>query len=115
MNLILRPRRNRVSAAIRGMCCETEISPAHFILPLFDHEGKNNRVAIKSMPGQFRLSRDLIVKECREAAKLGISAVALFPALSEKLKDKVASESLNSNGLLQQTIKAIKDAGITIQ
>ncbi len=110
MNLILRPRRNRVSAAVRGLVCETELSPAHFILPLFVHEGKNHRVAIKSMPEQFRLSRDLIVKECREAAKLGISAVALFPALAEKLKDKTATESLNPNGLLQQTVKAIKDA-----
>jgi porphobilinogen synthase len=99
-----------VSAAIRGLVCETELSPSHFILPLFVHDGKNDRMPIKSMPEQFRLSRDLIVKECREAAKLGISAVALFPALSEKLKDKVATESLNSNGLLQQTVKAIKDA-----
>ena len=110
MNIVQRPRRNRVSAAIRGLACETELSPAHFILPLFVCDGKNNRIAIKSMPDQFRLSRDLIVKECREAAKLGISAVALFPALSGKFKDKTATESLNPNGLLQQTVKAIKDA-----
>lgn len=109
-NLVQRPRRNRVSAAIRGLVCETELSPAHFILPLFVQGGKDQRTAIKSMPEQFRLSRDLIVKECREAAKLCISAVALFPALSDKLKDKTASESLNPDGLLQQTVKAIKDA-----
>lgn len=109
-NLIQRPRRNRVSPAIRALVCETELAPAHFILPLFVQGGKNQRTAIKSMPDQYRFSRDLIVKECREAAKLGISAVALFPALSDTLKDKVASEAMNPDGLLQQTVKAIKDA-----
>jgi porphobilinogen synthase len=89
---------------------ETDLSPAHFILPLFVCEGKSRRVPIPSMPGCFRLSRDLIVKEAREAWKLGIPAVALFPALPERLKDKVASESVNSRGLLQQTVRALKDA-----
>ena len=62
------------------------------------------------MPDCFRLSRDLIVKEAKAALKLGVPAVALFPALPNRLKDKVASESINADGLLQQTIKAIKDA-----
>lgn len=105
-----RPRRNRVNAAVRGLVRETELSPAHFILPLFVCEGRGKKIAIKSMPDQFRLSRELIAKEAKEAWKLGISAVALFPALPDSCKDKVATESLNPNGLLQQTIKAIKDA-----
>ncbi len=61
------------------------------------------------MPGVFRLSRDLLLKEARKAASLGIPAVALFPALPDKLKDKTASESRNPKGLLQETVKALKD------
>ena len=106
--LAQRPRRNRRTEAIRRLVRETELSPAHLILPLFVCEGRNRRIAIASMPGTFRLSRDLVVKEARAAWKLGIPAVALFPALPDRLKDKTASEALNSSGLLQQTVNALK-------
>lgn len=106
----IRPRRNRSSAAIRALVRETELSPAHFVWPLFVCEGRNRRVAIPSMPGCFRLSRDLLVKEVRAAWKLGIPAVALFPALPNKLKDALATESVNPDGLLQQTVRALKQA-----
>jgi uncharacterized membrane protein len=96
--LVQRPRRNRRTEAIRRLVRETELTPAHLILPLFVCEGRRRRVAIASMPGCFRLSRDLIVREAREARKLGITAVALFPALPDRLKDKTASESLNRGG-----------------
>ena len=109
-NLIQRPRRNRVSPGIRNLVRETELTPDHLILPLFVCEGKNKRIPIPSMPGCFRLSRDLLVKEVRATRKLGIPAVALFPALSDRLKDKTAMESINPDGLLQQTVKAIKQA-----
>ena len=110
MDLTQRPRRNRASAALRRLVRETDLSPSHFILPMFVCEGRRRRVAIASMPGCFRFSRDLIVREAREAWKLGIPAVALFPALPDRLKDKVAGESLNADGLLQQTVWALKDA-----
>ena len=110
MNLPIRPRRNRRTAALRRLVSETALCPSHFILPLFVCEGRGRREAIKSMPGCFRLSRELLVREARSAAKLGIPAVALFPALSDRLKDKVATESLNPDGLLQQTVRALKDA-----
>ena len=110
INLLQRPRRNRRTAAVRALVRETELLPSHFIFPLFVCEGRNRRVPVKSMPGCFRFSRDLIVREAREAAKLGISAIALFPALPDRVKDKVATESLNADGLLQQTVRAIKDA-----
>ncbi len=109
-NLPHRPRRNRRTEAIRRLVRETEVTPAHLVLPLFVCEGKQRRVAIGSMPGVFRLSRDLMVKEARAAWKLGIPAVALFPALPGRLKDRTASESLNPNGLLQQAVRALKDA-----
>ena len=109
-NLPQRPRRNRRSEALRQLVRETDVSPAHLILPLFVCEGKNRRVAIASMPGVFRLSRDLIVKEARAAHRLGIPAVALFPALPVRLKDSTAREALNPEGLLQQTVRALKNA-----
>ncbi len=108
--LTQRPRRNRKSAALRSMLRETSLLPSNFILPQFVVEGKNVKSAIASMPGVFRYSRDLIVKQAREAFKLGIPAIALFPALPEKLKDKTATESLNPDGLLQATIADIKNA-----
>ncbi len=103
-----RPRRNRKSEAVRALVRETRLSPQNLILPLFICEGKKKKTAIQSMPDVFRFSTDLAVQEAREAAKLGISALALFPAISEKLKDKHASESVNPNGLLQSTVRAIK-------
>jgi porphobilinogen synthase len=61
------------------------------------------------MPGFFRLSPDLLLGEARSAHALGIPAVALFPALPETLKDRLASESTNSDGLLQRTVRELKD------
>ncbi len=86
------------------------MSPADFILPQFLVEGKGQKQAIASMPGVYRLSADLLIEEARRAFKLGIPAIALFPALPDALKDVSATESVNPNGLLQQTIKRLKDA-----
>lgn len=108
--LPIRPRRNRASAAIRAMVRETELTPAHLVWPVFVCEGRNRRSPILSMPGCYRLSRDLVVKEARAAHKLGIQAVALFPVIPPKLKDALATESVNPDGLLQKTIRALKQA-----
>ncbi|HVK62109.1 MAG TPA: porphobilinogen synthase [Bdellovibrionales bacterium] len=103
-----RPRRNRASSAIRSLVRETELRPNDFILPLFVIDGKKQKIAIKSMPGQFRMSIDHIVETCQKAHDLGIPAVALFPVIPESKKDKYAKESVNPKGLLQETIAAIK-------
>lgn len=105
-----RPRRNRKSASIRALVRETRLSPENLILPLFAVPGRNVKHPVSSMPGIFRFSRDLLVREAKQALALGIPAVALFPALPDKLKDKRASESVNAKGLLQETVKALKDA-----
>jgi porphobilinogen synthase len=110
IRLASRPRRNRSSQAIRRLVAETSLCPAHLVWPLFVCEGRGRRIPVASMPGVARLSRDLLVKEAKAAWKLGIPAVALFPALADRLKDRVASESVNPDGLLQQTVKALKDA-----
>jgi len=115
-DLVGRPRRNRATASIRALVRETVLTPADFILPLFVMEGSRKREAIKSMPGVFRLSRDLAVAEAKRAYKLGIPAVALFPVIADALKDKRATESKNPDGLLPRVIKDLKSAvpGLTV-
>ncbi len=103
-----RPRRNRRTQAIRDLVCETVLRPQDLIQPLFVMEGKNVREAISSMPGQYRLSLDLVIETCREMADLGVPAVALFPVIPNEKKDARATESANPNGLLQRTIAEIK-------
>jgi porphobilinogen synthase len=114
--LPIRPRRNRRSDSIRNLVRETTLSPADFIWPLFVVDGTGERVPIGSMPGCARLSRDLLVQEAREAFDLGVPAVALFPALPDDLKDPLASESANRDGLLQNAVRDLKEAvpGMTV-
>jgi porphobilinogen synthase len=108
--MLRRPRRNRRSASLRALVRETELSPAHFILPLFVQEGANQRTPIRSMPGVERLSRDLIVKEAKRALSLGIGSVALFPLIPEGKKDARATHSASDSGLLQDTIRDLKQS-----
>jgi len=103
-----RPRRNRASGAMRSLAAETTLSPSNLILPLFVQDGEQRRSPIASMPGVARLSIDLAVAETREAARLGIPAVALFPVIDPKLKSPLGEESLNPDGLLCRAIRAIK-------
>jgi porphobilinogen synthase len=106
-------RRNRIlrkSAAIRSMVAETIIKPSDFIAPLFIIEGNNTREEIASMPGYFRMSLDLTVAEVKELYALGIKSVLLFIKCDDNLKDKRGSEAINKNGLMQQSIRAIKNA-----
>lgn len=103
-----RPRRNRKSDAIRNLVQENTVTVNDFIFPLFLIEGKNKRSEVKSMPGIFRLSPDLMLKEIESCLKLGIKAFDVFPSLTDKYKDKTATESLNKNGLYLKTLALIK-------
>lgn len=103
-----RPRRNRKSAAVRSQIAETHLRAEQLILPLFVHEGEAHRIAVASMPGVERLSIDLLIEKAQQAYAAGIRGVALFPALADELKDAQASESVNSNGLLQRCVRALK-------
>jgi len=109
-DLPVRPRRNRASAAVRSLVRETELTPAHFIQPLFVIEGAGASEPIASMPGISRLSIDLLVAEARASFRLGVPAVALFPALPETRKDRLATESANPDGLLQRAVRELKSA-----
>ncbi|MDD0853088.1 porphobilinogen synthase [Halobacteriovorax sp. GB3] len=108
--MMYRPRRNRKSEAIRSLVRENLVTPNDLIAPLFIMEGSNQRLEIESMPGYARLTRDLIVKEAKALYELGIPCVSLFPAIDERKKDSMASEAMNPDGLLQMTIRDIKNA-----
>jgi porphobilinogen synthase len=110
MHLQRRNRILRATPAIRSMVAETILTPADFIAPLFIDEGENVQTEIASMPGYYRRSIDLTVKEVRELWSMGIKCVLLFIKCKDELKDNTGKEAWNKNGLMQRSIKAIKDA-----
>ncbi len=106
-------RRNRIlrqSPAIRSLIAETTLTPNDFIAPLFIDEGENIVTEIASMPNYYRRSIDLTVKEVKELWSVGIRSVLLFIKCKDELKDNTGKEAWNKNGLMQRSIKAIKDA-----
>ena len=105
-----RGRRLRTNESIRSLVRETSLSPSDFMFPMFIAEGENVQVEIASMPGIFRRSLDLTVKEIRELFDLGIRAVNIYVKVSEDLKDNTGLEAWNPNGLMQNAIRAIKAA-----
>jgi porphobilinogen synthase len=108
--MLARPRRNRRTAGMRALVRDTELTPARLVYPMFVQEGEGKRSPIESMPGQARLSIDLLVETAGEAFKLGVPAVALFPVLPDDQKDPRGSESTNASGLLQRSVRALKAA-----
>ena len=106
-------RRNRIlrqTPTIRALVRETILTPSDFIVPLFIVEGENIVSEISSMPGYFRRSLDLTVKEVKELWAMGLKSVLLFIKCEDHLKDNLGTEALNSNGLMQRSIRAIKAA-----
>src|SRR5262245_58782247 len=103
-----RLRRLRYHPAVRNLIRETRLDPASLILPLFARPGKGVRQPIGSMPGHAQLSIDLIAEEARQAAKLGLGGIIFFGIPSEK--DSLGRDSYSDTGIVQQAIKAAKDA-----
>jgi len=109
-------RRNRIlraTPAIRSMVAETILTPNDFIVPLFIDEGENIETEIPSMPNYYRRSLDLTVNEVKELWSFGAwldCLVLLFIKCKDELKDNTGKEAWNQNGLMQRSIKAIKDA-----
>ncbi|NEO13526.1 MULTISPECIES: porphobilinogen synthase [unclassified Moorena] len=108
LQLTHRPRRLRRTAAFRRMVQETQLTVNDLIYPVFVMEGQGLKPEVKSMPGCYRYSLDLLLKEVTEAFELGINAIALFPLIPQDLKDATGTESYNPDGLIQRTIRAIK-------
>ena len=107
-SLIRRPRRNRKSEAIRALVEETKVTTDDLIFPLFLIDGKNQKTEVASMPGIFRLSTDLMLKEIEECLKLGIKAFDVFPAVEDQHKDKKATKSYDHNFFYLKCLREIK-------
>jgi len=105
-------KRNRIlrqSPAIRSLVAETTLTPNDFIVPLFIDEGHHVKTEIASMPGYYRNSLDVTLKEVKELWSMGIKSVLLFVKAKDETKDNTGKEAWNVNGLMQRSIKSIKD------
>jgi len=106
-------KRNRIlrqSPAIRALVAETLLTTNDFIVPLFIVEGENIKEEIASMPNYYRRSLDNTVKEVKELWSLGLKSVLIFVKCKDELKDNKGTEAVNAAGLMQRSVRAIKDA-----
>ncbi|MBE7437865.1 MAG: porphobilinogen synthase [Spirochaetales bacterium] len=104
-----RPRRNRRTAAIRDLVRENHIAVRDLILPVFLIDGQQKKVPIPAMPDFYRYTPDLLLELCDELMRLGIRAIAPFPAIEDRLKDRTGSEALREDGLYLRTIRLLKE------
>ncbi len=105
-----RMRRMRRDDFSRRLMRESTLTSSDLIWPVFVLEGEHRREAVPSMPGVERLSLDLLIEEAREAHGLGIPAIALFPVVDQALKSELAEEAYSSSGLVQRSVRALKEA-----
>lgn len=103
---IVRPRRLRRNEPTRGLVRETRISPRDFVQPVFVREGEGVKEEIRSMPGVYRFSVDMLDAEIDEIRELGIQAVMLFGLPLSK--DELGKEAYNKNGIVQKAIRHIR-------
>ncbi|HEY9487700.1 MAG TPA: porphobilinogen synthase [Chryseosolibacter sp.] len=103
-----RPRRNRKSQVIRDMVEETKVTTNDLIFPIFLIDGKNKKTEVASMPGIYRFSPDLILKEVEECMSLGIRAFDVFPAVEDPFKDKTATKSYDPDFFYLKALRDIK-------
>ncbi|HMK37237.1 MAG TPA: porphobilinogen synthase [Desulfomonilaceae bacterium] len=103
-----RARRLRRTEVLRSMVREVRLDPQDFIFPFFVRHGRGIKKPVASMPGQFQLSPDMLLKELKEPVERGIPAILLF-GIPEK-KDPNGSEAYAKNGIIQQTVRQVKDA-----
>ncbi len=109
MQLINRPRRLRSTASIRDLVAETSLEPRQLIYPVFICEGQGQVQPIPTMPGQWRLSLDELMKRIPGWKANGLTSFALFPKISNSLKNSKGSESLNPKGFLPQAVRRLKN------
>ncbi len=89
--MLRRPRRNRVSASVRGLVQETHLETSHLVYPLFLLEGSDKKVEVPSLPGVFKFSLNQLLQEIESCMKLGLTSFIMFPAVPESYKDKLAT------------------------
>jgi len=105
----IRPRRNRRTAAIRGMVRETHMTTDNLIYPLFLVDGKGVKDEIKSLPGNFRWSLDKLLPEIEECMELGLRNFVIFPAVPEELKDETATYSYAEDNFYLKAAQTFKE------
>lgn len=106
--MLQRPRRNRRSSAIRSLTQETHLLKEDLVAPFFLLPGRAQKQEIASMPGVYRLSLDLLLKELESLHAQGLQAAALFPVIPQDKKDPAGNEALNPRGLTPSAIRTIK-------
>jgi len=104
----VRMRRMRRDDFSRRLMRETRLTADDLIQPVFVMEGRNRAEAVASMPGIERVTTDLLLRQAEKLLKLGIPAIALFPVVASSKKDNKAKEAFNPNGLVPQTVRALK-------
>ncbi|OCQ53425.1 Delta-aminolevulinic acid dehydratase [Photorhabdus australis subsp. thailandensis] len=105
-----RMRRVRRHDFSRRLVAENQLTVNDLIYPVFVMEGTNCRQEVSSMPGVYRLTIDLLLKEAEEIARLGIPVLSLFPVIEADKKSLDAKEAYSSDGLIQRTIRTLKEA-----
>ncbi len=103
-----RLRRLRYNSIVRDMVRETHLHKADLIYPLFVMPGENQKHEVKSMPGVYQMSIDVLVEECKELVDIGVPAIILFGIPEHK--DELGSEAYNPDGIVQRAVRAVKAA-----
>lgn len=106
--MLRRPRRNRVSPAVRGLVQETWLDKSHLVLPLFLVDGTGIRKEVPSLPGTYRFSVDHVLKEIEECLELGITNFMMFPAVPDNWKDKTGTYGFNPDNFYLKAAAEIK-------
>lgn len=107
-DIVQRPRRNRQSAAIRGLVRETHLTPDHLVMPLFVIDGHGVKEGVPSMPGVFRMSEDEVLKEITLCISAGIRSFVLFPSVANDLKTPNGSYGVDPSNFYFRIAGSIK-------
>jgi porphobilinogen synthase len=107
--MLQRPRRNRKNKAVRAFAQETFLSPERLIYPLFVMDGKGIKSEVKSLPGNYRWSIDMLLPEVEQCLNLGISTYVIFPAVADALKDKIATYSYAEENFYLHILRKLKE------
>ena len=108
LSIHIRSRRLRRTSEIRRLFSETEVSPSHFVAPLFVIDGQGKPESIPSLPGHFRFPITALLREAHRLARRGVGGIAIFPCLSQRLRTPNAKEALNPKGLIYRAIRTLK-------
>ena len=106
--MLQRPRRNRLTPTLRNLVQENHLQVSSLIQPLFLVPGENIKLEIKSLPGIFRFSEDLLLVEIGACMAVGIQTFLIFPAIPEELKDKGATYSYSKDNFYLKAARNIK-------